>query len=167
MYEVALSVLLYHQYILYYDMWWDYFSSILLLASTNDSFQNQLPLWQLLYGVSPISSFLLHLWRGICRSTLAYLLLTSWFLSVWTRRFWVDNECLLRTTGLRMQIELHEVDGMEFSCHGYHLQTCRKQSSLQCEGVPRGFLGAHPPLALWRGVSLSLPIISHLECRWA
>lgn len=58
---------------------------------------------------------------------------------------WVDNRCLLRTTKLRIQIGLHKGDGMEFPCHGHHLHTCRKQSSLQCEGVPRRLLRSPSP----------------------
>lgn len=60
-------------------------------------------------------------------------------------QIWVDNRCLLRTTNLRIQMGLHKGDGMEFPCHGHHLHTCRKQSSLQREGVPRRLLRSPSP----------------------
>lgn len=60
-------------------------------------------------------------------------------------QIWVANWCLLRTTNLRIHMGLHKGDGMEFPCHGHHLHTCRKQSSLQREGVPRRLLRSPSP----------------------
>lgn len=104
---------------------------------------------------------------AFCRAPLTYLLFICLFLSVWTHRFGWLTDVFSGPPTWEYTWGSIRVMGWNFPATATTCTHAENRVPFNVKEFPEGFLGAHPPLAQWSwGISLSLSVISHLECRW-